>query len=151
MKKHINEFLSILFRRKPTGPSYGSQSFRSLYLSAMKSGYRRKPCRRLYPTCPFNSYQIMALVRSMGRELVQDPVSFLASRPDEQTLHPGKTLTEPGSPYIRNLKQDGADPRTRVFGAQKISRVGSSSKTSVSTHNRPSPGPMFGHIGYRKS
>lgn len=35
----------------------------------------------------------MALVRSMGRDLVHEPISFLESQPDQQTLHPGVQIT----------------------------------------------------------
>lgn len=105
----------------------------------MKAGYRGRSCRVLYSSCPFNADQMMALVRSMGRDLVHEPISFLESLPDQQTLHPGIHLT-PGKvrkgqppvwgPNKRPMKQIQGDLETSYFNSRMQNFIPGSLDTS---------------------
>lgn len=58
------------------------------------------PCATVYGSCPFTSLQMMAVIRSMGRDLVFETEAFLSLKPDQQTLHPEQNLVLSSSPSL---------------------------------------------------
>jgi len=145
---------SLLHRQKPTGNTFGEDGFRSLYYNAMKAGYRRKQCNRLYPSCPFNSQQIMTLVRSMGRDLIQDPLNFIASTPGQNPLQPEESESlsslsqRKNNAYANTKRRSNKQSLQKFYQSSFIKKVIPSKYTNKKQLTKI---PKYEHIGYRKS